>query len=122
MQTEFTQYRRDAKRYASNFRAVLLVGDRRIGCTILDLSRLGAKLDLSRPIAPKTDIALIVDGIGFLDGFVVWYREPVAGIAFRPRAPHVAARLSEVLQRLKAAELRRPLDLTRAQFGRRMRA
>ena len=122
MPTELTNRRRDAKRFSCNFQATLLAGGRRIGCTILDLSRLGAKLDLPMPIAPKTDITLIVDGIGSLEGFVVRCNEPIAGIAFRPLTSAVAARLREALQRLETGELRRPLDSTRAQFGRRTHA
>jgi hypothetical protein len=99
----------------------LVEGDVRRTCTIVDLSRSGARVKLLEPLARNSRIMLIDDRIGTLEGTVMWCHGNTAGVAFLPPAPEVAARLRQLLQALEEAEARRAAERARprAVFGRR---
>jgi hypothetical protein len=97
----------------------LLDGDRRRPCTIVDVSRSGARVHVVEPLAPRTRITLLDDRVGALDAVVLWCRGDLVGVEFVQLAPEVAARLRAVLQALEEAEAQTAAARPRPQFGRR---
>ncbi len=110
---------RRTRRMAIQWQTTLLQGDTRRPCTIVDVSRSGARIRLAQPIAPRTRITLLDDRVGPIEASVVWCRGDMAGIAFQALLPDVAAKLRTVLQALEAGETRGTAERPRPQFGRR---
>jgi len=112
---------RRTKRMAIHWPTMLLAGVERQACTIVDVSRGGAKIRLTHPLAPRSRITLVDDRIGALEAVVAWCRGDVAGVAFLPDTAHDAlVKLRQVINALEEAEARRAGALRpRPQFGRR---
>jgi hypothetical protein len=110
---------RRSKRQAIHWPTTLVEGDLRRGCTILDVSLIGARLRLTAPPRPHARIMLIDDRVGALEANVMWCKGDQAGVEFLPPEPEVMARLRALLQELKDAETRSAAQRQRPQFGRR---
>ncbi len=96
------------KRMAVHWPTMLLERDRRQSCTIVEVSRRGARIMLTRPVTPKSCVTLIDDRVGALEASIVWCRGSLAGVAFLPEtAPEVVQKLRAVLAALEEAEARR---------------
>ena len=111
---------RRSKRLAIYWPTTLVEGDLRRACTIVDVSRMGARLRVAPPPPPRTRVTLVDERVGALEATVMWSRGDLAGVEFLPPAPAVMARLRGLLQALEEAEARRAAERPRPQFGRRM--
>jgi hypothetical protein len=111
---------RRTKRMPIHWPTTLLEGDRRRPCTIMDVSRTGARIHLVEPVPPRSRITLLDDRVGALEAIVVWCRGNIAGVNFLEPAPSVGMKLRAVLQALEEAETRTALPRPRPQFGRRI--
>lgn len=84
------------------WRAVLLRGDARMPCAIVDISLGGAKLVLANGIASQTYVILLSEKFGSLEGHVAWQDGRHTGIAFSDPAtgsrlrPYLIARAGEM--------------------------
>jgi len=109
------------KRMAVHWPTMLLERDRRQSCTIVEVSRRGARIMLTRPVTPKSYVTLIDDRVGAIEASIVWCRGSLAGVAFLPEtAPEVVQKLRAVLAALEEAEARRaPPGPQLPRFGRR---
>jgi hypothetical protein len=110
---------RRAKRHAIHWPTTLVEGDVRRGCTILDASRVGARIQLTAPPRPDARIMLIDDRVGSIEAIVMWCRGDQAGVEFLPLEPDVMARLRALLQSLEDTAARTAAAGRRPQFGRR---
>lgn len=108
------------QRLPANIPIVVVVGMRRTGGTVVDLSRTGARLCAPGDLEPGTQITLMGDRLGALDARIVWSRGDTAGVEFAEAAPDVMAQLRSILDELTDANARRPqLPPPGPQFGRR---
>ena len=114
-----TRQNRRTKRLPVHWPTTLVQSGVRRGCTIVDVSRSGARIKIAEPVAPGSRVALIDDRVGALDATVKWCRGETAGVAFLPLAPEVATRLRNLLLHLEEAEASRAAERPRPQFGRR---
>ena len=114
-----TRQNRRTKRLPIHWPTTLVDAGVRRGCTIVDVSRSGARIKIAERVAPGSRISLIDERVGALDATVTWCRGDTAGVAFLPLAPEVATRLRNVLLQLEEAEARRIAERPRPQFGRR---
>ena len=110
--------RRRCRRVPANWPIALVVGDRRGTATVVDLSRMGARLRLPGEIAAGMPLTLICERLGALDARLVWQNGGEAGVEFVGTTPEEAAKLRSFVGDLERAESRRPVEP--AQFGRRM--
>jgi hypothetical protein len=110
---------RRAKRQAIHWPTTLVEGDLRRGCTILDASRVGARIQLTAPPRPPARIMLIDDRVGAIEAIVMWCRGDQAGVEFVQPEPAVMARLRALLKSLEDADARAAAAGRRPQFGRR---
>jgi hypothetical protein len=110
---------RRTKRMAIHWPTTLLQGDRRRPCTIVDVSRSGARIQLTEPLAAHSRITLLDDRVGSLEAAVKWCRGDLCGVEFLQPAPEVAAKLRAVLGALEEMETRHVPRRPQAQFGRR---
>jgi hypothetical protein len=110
---------RRSKRLPIYWPTTLVEGDLRRGCTILDASRIGARLRVTAPPRPHTRIMLIDDRVGALEAIVMWCKGDQAGVEFLPPEPAVMARLRALLLALEEAETRNAAERRHPQFGRR---
>lgn len=106
-----------SKRLPIYWPTTLVEGDLRRGCTIVDVSRLGARLRIPSPPPPRTHVMLVDERVGALEATVMWSKGDHAGVEFLAPAPAVAARLRALLLALEEAEAHRAA--ARPQFGRR---
>jgi hypothetical protein len=67
-------------------------------CTVLNISRGGASLKLDVTLGPRTDVELLVPGIGCLSGRVVWSVHDRAGIQFGELSEALGAALDQALR------------------------
>ena len=110
---------RRTKRMAIHWPTTLLDGDRRCPCIIVDVSRSGARIQLTEPVAARAHITLLDDRVGSLEATVKWCRGDMCGVEFLQPAPEVAAKLRAVLAALEQADTRHVPQRQRPQFGRR---
>jgi len=96
------------------WQAVILHGYHRSPCTIIDVSRQGAKLSLAEELPLKGYVVLLCENFGSLEGTVIWGRDRIVGIKFSD--PAAAAALRELFAQ-DVAEV--PSAPKIAQFGRR---
>ena len=117
--TEFGRNRR-AKRMAINWPTTLVDGDRRCPCTIVDVSRSGARIQLTEPLRADSRITLLDDRVGQLEAMVKWCRGDMCGVEFLQLPPDGAMKLRGVISALEeAAAGGAPPQRPRPQFGRR---
>ncbi len=92
---------------------VVLHGYHRSPCTIVDVSRRGAKLSVAVELPLKGYVVLLSENFGSLEGTVIWSRDRMAGIKFSDPAAAALRSLfaSEVVEAPPAPKV--------AQFGRR---
>ena len=114
-----TRQNRRTKRLPIHWPTTLVHSGVRRGCTIVDVSRAGARIKIAEPVAPGSRISLIDERVGALEATVMWCRGDMAGVAFLPLEPEVAGRLRNLLLRLEEAEAHRAAERPRPQFGRR---
>ena len=110
---------RRSKRLPIHWPTMLVEGDVRRACTVVDVSRIGARLRLASPPPPRTPVMLIDERVGTIEGIVTWSRGDQAGVEFLQPAPGVMARLRALLLALEEAEASRAAERPRPQFGRR---
>ncbi len=116
---EFGRNRR-AKRMAISWPTTLVDGDRRCPCTIVDVSRSGARILLTEPLRAVSRITLLDDRVGQLEAVVKWRRGDTCGVEFLQPTPDVAMKLRGVIAALEeAATGGAPVQRQRPQFGRR---
>jgi hypothetical protein len=72
-------------------------GERRAGCTVLNVSAGGAKVRLSEPVDMRGDLTLRIGEFGEFVGTVVWKARNLLGISFAADAIEVGERLGAVL-------------------------
>ena len=104
---------------AIHWPTTLVEAGQRRGCTIVDVSRSGARIMLSEPIAPMTFVTLFDNRVGSIDATVVWCRGEMAGVTFHALGPAVAEKLRGLLLALEAAAAGTTPERPRPQFGRR---
>jgi len=79
--------------------AATLVGEAgSFPCTILDVTRNGAKLQLSAPILSRLPIELVIESLGSLGVDVVWQLDDMMGVRFRAAPDQVASVFKGVLE------------------------
>ena len=98
---------RRTKRLPIHWPTVLVSGDSRQACTIVDVSRGGAKVRVVAPVTPGTHITLLDERVGTIEATVKWRRGDMAGVAFSEPSPEVAERLRDLIIALEEAEARR---------------
>src|SRR5215813_5076891 len=77
---------RRTKRFPIHWPTVLVDGDSRQPCTIVEVSRGGAKVRITALVKPGAPITLLDGRVGTLEATVIWRRGDLAGVAFpRPR-------------------------------------
>jgi hypothetical protein len=106
------------KRVAVRWLAVVLIFDRRESCTILEISRSGARVQLNGSLPTGTDIVLFCDRFGTLEAEVLWSRGELVGVRFLDQA-EADARLGRVLPGLGDPDVRPAAPPRHASFGRR---
>jgi hypothetical protein len=62
--------------------ASLREGERTVDCVIRDISASGARIIIERRLAQQRALVLDIDGVGGLNGRLVWQRADEAGIRF----------------------------------------
>ena len=82
---------------AIHWPTTLVEAGQRRGCTIVDVSRSGARIMLGEPIAPMTCVTLFDERVGTIEATVVWCRGEMAGLAFHALAPAVVEKLRGLL-------------------------
>lgn len=87
--------RRDLRRIEVELAAILSAGATSIGCTVVNLTSLGAKIRLAGPFAVERDITLAIDGLGESRGVIVWRLKDQIGIAFEQRSQEIVDYLKE---------------------------
>jgi hypothetical protein len=119
MRTEFGRNRR-TKRMAIYWPTTLVDGDRRCPCTIVDVSRSGARIQLTEPVKANSRITLLDDRVGQLEALVKWCRGDMCGVEFLQPTPEVSTKLRAVLAALEeVATGSAGPQRQRPQFGRR---
>ena len=108
--------RRKAPRVPVNWPGVVLAGQKRIPCAVVDVSLGGARLDLPDDVAAKSYVILLCEKFGSLDGHVVWRKGSLAGIRFAD--PTAAAQLRPHVKLAAGAPATAPVTAT-VRFGRR---
>ena len=108
--------RRNGRRWNVNWPATLVVEGQRYGCTILDLSHSGARLDCYGLRFQPVKAALQCERFGSLEARLQWVRGRLTGIRFE----HTAAEVIETLKNAVPGMGRRgmPVRQRRASFGR----
>ena len=111
--------RRNGRRWTVNWPASLVVEGAEFGCTILDLSHSGARLDVYGLPNKPAHARLSCEHFGSLDVRLKWVRGRQAGVRFE----HTAAEVIETLKHVVPGMGRRdvPVREKRMTFGR-MRA
>ncbi len=90
------QERRSLRRTAIDLPAALYYEGASIGCTVLNLSSTGAKIQIHGPLEKKGD-KIVVDIEGFEDvaATIIWLSNGCLGVAFDHRSQEIAAYLEE---------------------------
>jgi hypothetical protein len=96
--------RRRAKRAGVAWPAVIKHGHRSWSCTIVNLSKTGARLRLIGSVPPKATVQLVCDRFGALAGVIMWHRGELAGLEFRAAPGEVEAKLASLMPRLEERE------------------
>lgn len=100
-----------------NWLVVALIAGRRETCTIVEISRTGAKIRLGRAIAPGTEIERFGERFGSLEATVVWSKGDLAGVQFIEPPPQVETKLKPLVPELQHADA--PAPRRPPTFGRR---
>ncbi len=73
------------------------VGEKGVDCQILDISVGGAKVRLSEPVEPETQIRLKIEHIGEFSGRVAWRNGTTLGIEFHEELSELARIVEDIL-------------------------
>lgn len=88
--------RRSARRTDINLPAALYYEGASIGCTVLNLSSTGAKIQIFGPIERKGDkIVVGIEGFEDIEATIVWFSKDRLGIAFDHSSEEIAAFLEK---------------------------
>lgn len=74
--------RRQHERSAASFEASIVSADSKVGGRVIDISAGGAKVEVDRPIEPKTAITLSIERFGDYKGEIAWLRGDTVGVKF----------------------------------------
>ena len=108
--------RRNGRRWNVNWPAILVVEGAEYGCTILDLSHSGARLDAYGLRFKPTSGRLTCEHFGSLDVRLKWVRGRQAGVRFEHTAAEVIETLKHVVPGMGRREV--PVREKRLTFGR----
>src|SRR5258706_13010936 len=75
-------WRRASARVDVNWPALLLAGRNRTPCSIVNVSRGGAKIQAPSPASDASHVILVCRKFGSLEGLVVWRNADYAGVRF----------------------------------------
>ncbi len=73
------------------------VGERGVDCQVLDISVGGAKVRLSEPVEPETQIRLKIENVGEFSGRVAWRNGATLGIEFHEELSELARIVEDIL-------------------------
>ena len=90
--------RRDEAREALVWAALLVTEAGSFPCTIVDISRHGAKLQLAAPILSRQPVELIIEALGSLGVELAWQLDDAMGVRFTAPPAQVAATFAGVLK------------------------
>ena len=76
------EVRRKARRTAVQWPVLVVSGDTRTPSAIIDISELGAKLELQREAPIQSNIFIVGANIGTVAAHVVWRRAMLVGVSF----------------------------------------
>ena len=89
--------RRDEPRQALVWAAILVSEAGSFPCTIVDISRYGAKLQLAAPILSVKPVHLVIEALGSLGVECVWQLDDMMGVSFTAQPMQVVATFAGVL-------------------------
>lgn len=107
--------RRRARRRAVMWPAVVKQGERSWSCTIVNVSLVGARLNLIGAVPPRSRVQLICDRFGALEANMMWRGGMFAGLRFLASPREVGAVLGPLVPGLDRDE---PPPPQRRPFGR----
>jgi len=96
-QTTSPADRRDEARSALVWAALLVTEAGSFPCTIVDISRHGAKLQLAAPILSRQPVEIIIEALGSLGVELTWQMDDMMGVRFTAPPAQVAATFYGVL-------------------------
>jgi len=101
---------------------VLVHAEKEYPCTVLDISELGAKVEVAKVPARPTQVKLRCQQFGTLEGWLLWSRGEKAGIRFSLTPSEVFDRLKAVVPGFGRKQSARPpaaaSSFPRQSFGR----
>jgi hypothetical protein len=107
--------RRRARRRAVMWPAVIKQGERSWSCTIVNVSTVGARLNLIGAVAPKSRVLLMCDRFGALEANMMWRDGMYAGLKFLAPPHEIETVLGPLVPGLGRDE---PAQPPRRLFGR----
>lgn len=75
-----------ANRHPVDFKVVVLHSDRKLDCTMVDVSESGARLHRMTQANVGDDVT-VVSSFGRMTGQVKWVRNEICGVEFAPKVP-----------------------------------
>ena len=114
--------RRSVRRWNIMWAGVLVHADNEYPCTVLDISELGAKVEVAKVPVRPSHVKLRCQQFGTLEGWLLWSRGEKAGIRFSSPPPEVFDRLKTAVPGLGRKKRAQPLaavsSFQRRSFGR----
>jgi len=110
--------RRYSRRWNVFWPATLAVDGQRYGCTILDLSQSGARIDAYGLHAQMSRATLECEHFGSLEVRMAWVNGRKGGLRFAQSPGEIVAILKRVVPGMGRREIARPARPARTTFGR----
>lgn len=105
------------RRVVVNWPAVLIRGDMRGGCTIVDISNGGAKVQAANSFGSDGEISLVGPSFGVIEGQIIWRKGEYVGLRFSQAPYQIQQRLEPLLAGSRPRK--EPERAQRPIFGRR---